>query len=59
MLTKLQAAQISTEQGIETLIVNGKEAATFEKLKLNICRGTLFQSQASVSQKETRNERNA
>jgi len=44
MQTKLQAAQLSTQQGIDTLIVNGKESDTFEKLKQNVCSGSLFLS---------------
>jgi glutamate 5-kinase len=52
MHTKLQAAQISTRHGIETLIVNGKETNTFEKLKDNVCVGTLFKSDNSTLLKE-------
>jgi glutamate 5-kinase len=62
MLTKLQAAKIATQQGIETIIVNGKETVTFENLKRNVCAGTLFKCDNLTTdntlrfESETRNE---
>jgi glutamate 5-kinase len=48
MTTKLQAAQLATENGIDTLIINGREAASFEKLKRQENVGTLFMSDKSI-----------
>ena len=42
MVTKLQAAKFATSESLETLIVNGKKAQTFESLKLELNPGTLF-----------------
>ncbi len=44
MITKLQAAKLATGENIETLIVNGKNAETFENLKLERNPGTIFYS---------------
>lgn len=51
MLTKLQAAKLATDSGIETLIVNGKKANTFDKLKSSHSVGTLFIAQTQVNQR--------
>jgi len=45
MKTKLQASIIATKEKIETLIVNGREAETFEALKADVNPGTLFKAQ--------------
>ena len=45
MHTKLQAAQLATNAGIHTLIVNGRDAKTFENLKKQKRSGTLFVAQ--------------
>lgn len=42
MITKLQAAQKCTQSGIQTLLVNGTTANSFEDLANGICSGTLF-----------------
>ncbi len=42
MHTKIQAAQVAIQAGIDTLIVNGRKASTFEKLKVAKTNGTLF-----------------
>lgn len=42
MHTKLEAANVATAAGINTLIVNGRKATTFEKLKQSQIPGTLF-----------------
>lgn len=45
MVTKLQAAQKATQQGIDTLIVNGQKATVFEALLAGKQAGTLFRRQ--------------
>lgn len=45
MVTKIQAAEKATRQGIDTLIVNGQQAATFDALLAAQPAGTLFQRQ--------------
>jgi glutamate 5-kinase len=42
MVTKLQAAQKCTQSGIQTLLVNGTKASTFEQLKKGNCPGSWF-----------------
>jgi glutamate 5-kinase len=42
MITKLEAAQKCCTSGVQTLLVNGKEASVFEHLALGLCPGTLF-----------------
>lgn len=42
MITKLQAAKRATAEGIETWLVNGKQALTFLDLKHGRCPGTVF-----------------
>lgn len=42
MVTKLQAAQKCTQSGIQTLLVNGTKADTFEQLKMGNCPGSWF-----------------
>ncbi|TQV86487.1 glutamate 5-kinase [Aliikangiella coralliicola] len=42
MHTKLQAAQLATGAGIDTIIINGREAKSFERLKNETISGTLF-----------------
>jgi len=42
MFTKLEAAKLATDAGIDTLIVNGREAVTFETLKKSRRTGTFF-----------------
>ncbi|MET1254378.1 glutamate 5-kinase [Aliikangiella maris] len=42
MKTKIQAADTAMQAGINTLIVNGRKAATFEQLKQTRQTGTLF-----------------
>ena len=42
MFTKIEAAKIATDAGINTMIVNGRKATTFEKLKKRQSTGTLF-----------------
>lgn len=45
MQTKIQAADKATRAGIDTLIINGQKAATFDELLANRFVGTLFQRQ--------------
>ncbi|TQV76711.1 glutamate 5-kinase [Aliikangiella marina] len=45
MQTKLQAAKFASDAGIDTLIVNGRNVETFERLKRNQTTGTWFKSQ--------------
>lgn len=45
MVTKLQAAQKASQQGIDTVIVNGQSASAFEALLAGESVGTLFQRQ--------------
>lgn len=45
MQTKIQAADKATRAGIETLIINGQKAATFDELLANRPCGTLFKRQ--------------
>ena len=45
MITKLQAAAKATAQGIETLIINGQKAASFDALLQGLPAGTLFSAQ--------------
>ncbi|MCH8536345.1 MAG: glutamate 5-kinase [Alkalimonas sp.] len=45
MVTKLQAAQKASQQGIDTLIVNGQKPAVFEALLQGKAAGTLFHRQ--------------
>ncbi len=47
MTTKLQAAQLATNNGINTLIINGRDATSFEKLKREESVGTLFMANVS------------
>ena len=42
MQTKLQAAQFATSVGIDTMIINGRKATSFENLKEERLTGTLF-----------------
>ncbi len=42
MFTKIQAAKVATEAGVSTLIINGRNAKSFEKLKNGEHCGTLF-----------------
>ncbi|WP_444994475.1 glutamate 5-kinase [Aliikangiella sp. IMCC44359] len=42
MQTKIDAAKFAMESGIDTLIVNGRKATTFEQLKQSKKTGTLF-----------------
>jgi len=44
MQTKLQAAQFATSQGIDTYIINGRDAASFERLKRSQVAGTWFKA---------------
>ena len=45
MQTKLQAARFASDSGINTLIVNGRNVETFERLKRKKVTGTLFTRQ--------------
>lgn len=45
MTTKIQAADKATAAGIDTLIINGQKAATFDELLAGRAVGTLFQRQ--------------
>lgn len=45
MVTKLQAAQKASQQGIDTLIINGQKPAVFTALLQGKAAGTLFQRQ--------------
>lgn len=45
MVTKIQAADKATAAGIDTLIINGQKAATFDELLADRAAGTLFQRQ--------------
>lgn len=45
MQTKIQAADKATRAGIDTLIINGQKAATFDELLANRQCGTLFHKQ--------------
>ncbi|MGI5310515.1 glutamate 5-kinase [Rheinheimera sp. WS51] len=45
MVTKLQAAEKATKQGVDTLIINGQKAASFDCLLAGQATGTLFQRQ--------------
>lgn len=47
MRTKIQAAQKSTQSGIQTLIVNGKKGQTFDALLRGEVPGTLFTANGS------------
>ncbi len=46
MITKLQAAAKATTQGIDTLIINGQQASSFEALLQGESVGTLFCAQS-------------
>lgn len=45
MVTKLQAAEKATRQGVDTLIINGQHGANFDRLLAGQATGTLFQRQ--------------
>lgn len=45
MATKIQAAEKATRLGIDTLIINGQQAASFDTLLAGKAAGTLFQKQ--------------
>ena len=45
MVTKLQAAEKATRQGVDTLIINGQQAVNFDRLLAGQATGTLFQRQ--------------
>lgn len=45
MLTKIQAAEKATAAGIDTLIINGQKATSFDELLVDKPAGTLFQRQ--------------
>ncbi len=45
MLTKIQAADKATKAGIDTLIINGQDAGSFERLLHNLPAGTRFARQ--------------
>ncbi len=49
MRTKLQAAQFATQNNVDTFIVNGKSAHTFEKLKSGTNPGTWFKTQTNTN----------
>lgn len=51
MYTKLQAAEIATQAGIDTLIINGRKATSFEHLKRSETSGTLFVGLTNSSDK--------
>ena len=44
MITKLEAAEKCTQSGVQTLLVNGQNAAVFDALLEGECQGTLFQA---------------
>ncbi|GGW60598.1 glutamate 5-kinase [Alishewanella tabrizica] len=53
MITKIQAADKATAAGIDTLIINGQKAATFDELLLNRPVGTVFlRQQERISAKK-------
>lgn len=54
MTTKLQAATRATRNGISTLIVNGKDAVTFDLLADGDCPGTHFLPQEEQGSARTR-----
>lgn len=45
MLTKIQAAEKATRQGVDTLIINGQKSASFDALLAGSLAGTFFQRQ--------------
>ncbi len=48
MVTKIQAAEKATAQGIDTLIINGQKAESFSALLQGQAVGTLFKAQAET-----------
>ena len=55
MITKLQAAKNANTNGIQTLIINGKNADSFDQLKRGSVLGTHFKVKASMTDHEQTN----